>query len=104
MAVSALAVSTGDVTVKDNASPKKDILSAAAMWDFTIEGEAGARSISDKKTLNVEMQGDYINEDASGIPYIWQCIETQPEAEGQDPKHADCTVIRFEREVRSDKV
>ena len=55
MAVSALAVNIGDVTVKDNASPKKDILSAAATWDITIEGEEGARSISDKKTLNVEM-------------------------------------------------
>jgi len=42
--------------------------------------------------------GDYVNEDAIGRPYVWQCIENQPESEGADPTKAECVVLRWERE------
>ena len=43
--------------------------------------------------------GDYVNEDAIGRPYVWQCIEAQPESEGADPVSADCVVLRWETET-----
>ena len=73
LAVTTLAVSTGDVTVQDSAS--KDIMEASATMDLTVEGEEGARVLTSIQTATIKMQGDYVNEDKSGIPYIWQCIE-----------------------------
>jgi len=100
LAVSTLAVSTGEVMVQDNESPKKDIMKASMTAEFVITGEEGSRSMTNKQSATIEMQGDYINEDKSGVPYVWQC--TEDDNEGEVATQADCVVIRMEREKRDD--
>ena len=52
------------------------------------------------------MQGDYVNEDASGIPYMWQCIESSPpvDPESWTSSFAECSLVRFKRAVKTDAV